>query len=275
MFSSYQAFRRECMCTHEPRRGDNNVTISKYYLLDLWYRHGVDDVEVLDEFTLEGCEMESKYGITKVFSQDKDKSNYKITAKLYPFYRKDDKDFVTVMNDIRDSAFYILLHHNKSIFGNRFHKDCMTEQMNGPIGYERDRYTREITNDKTCHIVFKLVTDKTIFTDLDGNPIPWSSLTNTYMKFIPVFRLKHINVGTGPVTIRVELVKAVVTYVQAEKYDQSVTIANFKEKRPNSANILRNNLARIANRNATKENDVSNTVEHMCPSNSICHPSLI
>lgn len=259
MFCSYRNCKKHNVHIREPTRHETNG--SKYHLMNFQYKHEFEDIEIFDEFTVEGCEMEVIRGITYKTRYGSSSAGNVETSKfpivrgtLYHSQRDDDKMFVKVINGVREWTAQSLFKFDDRL--NRKYTANNVDEYLHPI------ILGDVKNNHVC-IDFRLVPYLTIFTDLDGNEISHDLLEGTYMRIIPVIRFKHINVGNSSITVRIELIKAVVTYIQPEKYDQSSTMTTIKESRPNSASLLTNNLALLAKKKAAKtSNEFIVTVEY-------------
>jgi hypothetical protein len=110
---------------------------------------------------------------------------------------------------------------------------------------------------------------KSLFVDLDDREIPWNLLKNVYMTFIPIVKFKHINVSNGFCTIRVELVRAIVTNATLpnRKYSQMSLMDSLKRANPNMASTLKQNLLMISENRAPKQSDSSFPIHYDSPKN--------
>ncbi len=265
MFCAYQNYKKSAVCIQEPYMSESKG--NQYYTMNYEYMQYFDDFETLNEFTLEGCEMEIKRGITNSVKYgcrlDEDKKQFKrVSATLYP-RKHEHNSFIKVVENISELTKEVIQQYSTRFFHGKFTKNNIDHCFNSMI----------IGTGESLQINFRLVPNVTVFTDLDGNEISQDLLEGTYMKIIPVIRFRHVNINHNMITVKMELVKAIVTYAQGEKYDQSKTMTLIKEQRPNSAQILTNNLALLAKKRAPKEHIISNETssrEHMVDVMSPC-----
>lgn len=209
----------------------------------------------LDEFVFEGCEMETNLGIVKKYS-DPQFEKYVIPTKIRPNQVPDHSLFKDTIKTIYESCVSILYKSKMAV--KLFNFDNKMPDATGfknPIRPKVNELTGEILHEYPFSLTLELISNSedsrnnTIFTDLDENIIPWSHLNQVKMRFIPLLRIKHINIINHRANIQIEIIKAVITFVRSIHcygYSQIDTINNIRLKQPNLANNVHRQLLRIA-----------------------------
>jgi hypothetical protein len=178
---------------------------------------------------------------------DDKKIKYKITGTFHPHINESQKKFVDSVETIYNSTAHVLNEY-KSILGlYDFTVDKFRHYVSNPVkNVDTDLSAGSYM---TMNLLEGTSEYRSLFTDLDDNEISWDILENTYFRFIPIIRFKCVNITHGRVTIKIELIKAVITHITTRNrmYDQSNTIRNLKLKNPDLSTKLTHNLRVIAN----------------------------
>jgi hypothetical protein len=126
--------------------------------------------------------------------------------------------------------------------------------LKNPIYRARDEVTGEVIQGRAPSMFLKLfsrgkapMVEQTLFTGLDGKPIPWALMAGVEMKFIPLIHVKRIYVGGGKASIQMEVVSAIVTSIRARNTTtrQLGTIQRLQQARPELADTVAAQLAKL------------------------------
>jgi hypothetical protein len=117
-----------------------------------------------------------------------------------------------------------------------------------PVYYKRDQVSGERVKGIAPSLWVKLNhyrTNKTLFTDVEGEPIDWSLLTDVEVKLIPLVMFSHIYVGTK-ITLQMKLISAIVTDIAEinTKTRQTKTLDRLKQN-ATLANNVASQLAQL------------------------------
>nr|QBK91577.1 MAG: hypothetical protein LCPAC302_01970 [Pithovirus LCPAC302] len=89
--------------------------------------------------------------------------------------------------------------------------------------------------------------NKTLFTDLNENPIDWSLLTNVELKMVPLIHFEKIYIGGGKASLQVKLVSAVVVDIIPinTRTKQTRTLDRLRKKHGDLADKVASQLAQL------------------------------
>lgn len=118
-----------------------------------------------------------------------------------------------------------------------------------PIYYMRDEGTGEVvegTNPTQWVQLLNYATNKSVFTDLEGNSIDWSLLQDVELKLVPLLHVQMIRIGTHK-TIKFSLVSAIVTHIQAANSStrQNSTLERLRQKNSALTEQVASQLAQL------------------------------
>lgn len=118
-----------------------------------------------------------------------------------------------------------------------------------PVYYKRDQATGERIKGKNPSMWVKLnhwKTNRTLFTDLNANPIEWDLLRDVEMKMIPLLHIEKIYVGTKP-SLQVKMVSAIVTDIAPinTRTKQTRTAEKLRQKYGGLADTVASQLASL------------------------------
>lgn len=224
-----------------------------YYQIPLLYNYGSGDKKILDDFLLEGCEMETKVGIQSKPGQS-GRIDHSIMVK---FNTNDDSQnkFIKTMNDIHGGSAFILNSMKGVVKMFNFNKDMAEATgFKNPIYRPRDELTGEVNLGRAPSMFMKLfsrgkppMVEQTLFTDLDGKPISWSLLEGVELKFIPLIHIKRVYIGGGKASLQMEVVSAIVTSIKARNTSsrQMETIHRLQQSRPDLVENVAAQLAKL------------------------------
>jgi len=117
-----------------------------------------------------------------------------------------------------------------------------------PVYYKRDQVSGERVKGIAPSLWVKLNayrTNKTLFTDVEGEPIDWSLLADVEVKLVPLIMYSHIYVGTK-ITLQIKLISAIVTDIAEinTKTRQTRTLDRLKQN-ASLANNVASQLAQL------------------------------
>lgn len=226
---------------------------SFYNIIPLMYNTGTAENPILSDLQLEGCELVSTLGIQAKPGQQ-GRMDYSILAK-FDLNNQDHLRMVECLNDLFEGCAYILETIKGTVKMFNF-KASMAEAtgLKHPVYKPRDEVTGDVIPGRAPSIYFKLfkrgkppVMEQTLFTDLEGNPIPWELLEGVELKFIPLLHVKRMYVGGGKASIQMEMLSAVVTSVKARGTftNQTDTINRLRKARPDLQESVAAQLATL------------------------------
>lgn len=224
-----------------------------YHMIPFLYNYGTVEHRRLSDFLLEGSEVSTSFGI-----QSKPNQSGRLEHSIMVSFDVNDgaqARFIETMNQIHGGAAYILQQMKGTV--KLFNFNAQMAEATGlknPIYRPRDELTGEIIQGRKPSYYFKLfqrgkapMVEQTLFTDLNGKPIPWTLLQGVDMKFIPLIHIKRIYVGGGKASIQMEVVSAVVTSVRARNTatQQLSTINRLQHERPELVDTVSAQLAKL------------------------------
>jgi hypothetical protein len=225
-----------------------------YYVVPLMYNLGSTDAPVLSEFHFEACELETSFGI-----QGKPGPNGRLEYSLmvkFDLNNNDNVRFLECINDIHSGCGYILGKIKGGVKLFNFNPDMAEATgLKNPIYRPRDEMTGDIIQGRAPSMFLKLfsrgkapMVEQTLFTGLDGKPIPWKLLEGVEMRFIPLLHIKRMYVGGGKASIQMEVLSAIVTSVKARNTTpkQLATIHRLQAARPELQDTVAAQLARLS-----------------------------
>ena len=158
-------------------------------------------------------------------------------------------DCLGKIDEMHRAAAYAFGAHKGKVGMYDFDPERPGSTFKNPLYYKRDQVTGERIKGRNPTLWVKLnhwKNNKTLFTDLNENPIDWSLLTDVEVKMIPLIHVEKIYVGGGKASLQLKLVSAVITDVAAlnTKTRQTRTIDRLK-KRKGLADTVASQLAQL------------------------------
>jgi hypothetical protein len=224
-----------------------------YYQIPFLYNYGTAENKRLTDFLLEGCELSTSFGV-----QSKPNQSGRVEHSIMVSFDVNDDEqvrFIETINQVHAGAAYILQQMKGAV--KLFNFNAQMAEATGlknPIYRPRDEVTGEILQGRKPSNYFKLfqrgkppMVEQTLFTDLNGKPIPWALLQGVEMKFIPLIHFKRIYVGGGKASIQMEVVSAIVTSIRARNTatQQLSTIHRLQHTRPELVDTVAAQLAKL------------------------------
>lgn len=224
-----------------------------YHLIPLMYNTGTEQQRALNDFLLEGCEMDTSVGI-----QSKSGQNNKVDHSImcnFDITNPEHDRFIRTMNQIHSGCAYILQAMKGAVKLYNFNAQMAEATgLKHPVYRPRDEVTGDPIQGRKPSMFLKLfsrgkppMVEQTLFTGLDGKPIPWTLLRGVEMKFIPLIHVKRIYVGGGKASIQMEVVSAIVTSIRARNTStkQIGTIDRLKQARPELVDLVAGQVAKL------------------------------
>ena len=239
-----------------------------YYQIPLIYNYGTSKNRNLSTFYLEGCEFKSNNGIiTKPSPNGRQESSIMIIFDK----SEDNIEFINIMDKIHESCAKIL-YENRGIVKLSYFDYKMAEAtgLKKLIFRKRDELTNEIIEDRDPSMFLKLFNyekdgkkNQTAFTGVNGKLIPWSTLVNTEITFIPLFQIKSIYVGGGKASIQTSVISAIVTSIKpkANVIKQLNTLETLRKNNPYLQDIFSEQLENISIEKSKLQKEAQNFAE--------------
>lgn len=232
-----------------------------YHETPLLYNYGTSTCPIVDQCYIEFPPVITKGGIqyqkeekksTKSVKPGEDtylKESYSMMF-IFDLQDSDIAKFLGKMDDLHRGVAQSLVPWKAKI-GLR-HLDPKNPEATGlknPVFYKVNQLTNERVAGQNPSLWVKLnhwKTNKTLFTDLDNNPVDWNLLTDVEAKMIPLVHVRQVYSGTSN-TIQFHLVSAVILDIAAmnTRSKQVNTVEKLKEKYSGLANKVSGQLAQL------------------------------
>lgn len=224
-----------------------------YYQVPLMYNFGTPENRILTDFIFEGCEMISNFGIQSKAGQS-GRIEHSVMCR-FDMNNAEHIRFIDCLGQIHAGCAYILSQMKGAVKLYNFNAQMAEATgLKNPIYRARDEMTGEVIQGRAPSMFLKLfnrgkapMAEQTLFTALDGKPIPWTLMQGVEMKFVPLLHIKRIYVGGGKASIQMEVVSAVVTSIHARNTTtrQLGTIQRLQAARPELADTVAAQLAKL------------------------------
>lgn len=232
-----------------------------YYQIPLMYNFGTQEQRVLNDFLLEGCEMETAFGIQSKQAQQQQQKPGQAVRMEHSIMSKFDMNnphhvrFLETINQIHQGCGYILSQMKGSVKLYNFNPQMAEATgFKNPVYRPRDEMTGEPVVGRAPSMFFKLFSrgkpplgEQTLFTTPDGTPIPWALMNTVEMKFIPLLSVKRIYIGGGKASLQLEMVSAIVTSLRPRNTNtrQTDTINRLNTARPELSDTVSAQVAKL------------------------------
>jgi hypothetical protein len=224
-----------------------------YYQISIMYNYGTDTSRVND-FLIEGPEIESSAGIqSKPAQSGVGRFDHSIPCR-FDLGDPDQKKFIDVMDSIYRACAYIIGTMKGAVNLRYFEAERPEGQFTNPVYRPFDKVTNQVIAGRAPSMYLKLfsrgkdaMAEQTLFTGVDGNPIPWPLLQNVEMKFIPLIHVKRIYVGSKA-SLQMEVQSAIVTSIRARNSasKQLATLQRLQHERPKLVDEVAGQVARLS-----------------------------
>ena len=224
-----------------------------YYQIPLMYNFGTNENKILNDFMLEGCEMESGFGI-----QSKPGQSGRMEHSVMCRFDNNNPEhirWIDTMGQLHGGCAYILSQMKGVVKLYNFNAQMAEATgLKNPVYRARDEVTGDVIQGRAPSMFLKLfsrgkgnMVEQTLFTGLDEKPIPWALMQNVELKFIPLIHVKRMYIGGGKASIQMEVVSAIVTSIRARNSTtrQTGTIHQLRTARPELADTVAAQLAKL------------------------------
>ncbi|CAH6420746.1 Hypothetical protein HVR_LOCUS1278 [uncultured virus] len=223
-----------------------------YYQVPLMYNFGTPEVRALNDFMFEGCEMETGFGI-----QSKPGQSGRLEHTVMVRFDSNNPEHTRLLESvgqIHAGCCFILQQYKGAVKLYDFNATAPGGLFKSPVYRPRDDMTGDYIQGRAPSMFLKLfsrgkppMVEQTLFTGLDGKPIPWTLLQGVEMKFIPLIHVKRIYVGGGKASLQMEVVSAVVTSIRARNTTtrQMGTIQRLQQSRPELIDTVAAQIAKL------------------------------
>lgn len=226
-----------------------------YNVIPFTYDYGVDGRKAVDEFHLEGPMLVSATGIISKPGPS-GKPDHSIMVHLHINEDEKQKLFYDTLLSVYRKAVQILFSLRAPVKMYDFNPNAPESSgFKNPLYLPRDTTTGNFLEGRDPSLFFKLFkhgygvgVEQTLFTDLEGKPIPWKLLESVTMKFIPLIHIKRIYIGAGKASLQMVMLSAVVTSIH-EKGSVSAqidTMRRLREENPHLVEEVSSQVAKIS-----------------------------
>jgi hypothetical protein len=227
-----------------------------YNEIFLGYNYGTPEHPIRDSFYMEGPVLSSLGIVTK--EEEKNGSNGTYTkvshSMMFTFDLKDQECVTCVQKwkEVHKSTSHVLGKYGVEI---GFSPDEYDPNRPGKVFKEPIYFKREggkIIEGRNPSMWVKLNhyrNNKTLFTDLEGNPIDWSLLRDVDVKLVPLWHIEKIYIGGGKASLQIKLASAVVIDIvpinSVSRQMGSSTVQRLKQKYGNLASKVESQIAQL------------------------------
>lgn len=258
-YVTYDKFNRKNLTYLAPENKSAEVNGSNgskekinYSIIGLMYNYGNDESKSVNTVKYEGCEMTSYSGISEKMNQQ-GRMEYTVQATV-DITRPEGMLFADKTTEFYEAAMEIMLKEKGNVKKPTFSKVIAPELgFKNPLYFPTDPATGERLPGRNPSMFAKLIKYgtgasemKTLFTGLDGKPIPWELLKNVQMRFIPLFHMRRIYVASK-VSIQFNMVSAIVTDIKpaGSESAQTPTLERLLKLDPNGQSKFEAQLAKL------------------------------
>lgn len=253
--------------TNGPNGANANTQVSapNYFQIPIMYNYGTDTSR-LNDFLLEGPEIESSTGIQSKPSQSNNARMEHSIPCRFDIGDPEQNRFIDVMNAVHRACSHILGTMKGTVKMIHFNPNAPDALFRNPIYRPYDESTGEILQGRSPSMFLKLFSrgkvgmeEQTLFTGVDGNPIPWALLNGVEMKFIPLIHIKRIYVGSKA-SLQMEVQSAIVTSIRARNSSskQLATLQRLQQERPQ---LIDNVSAQVAKLSMDRKDQLPQTAQ--------------
>lgn len=113
-----------------------------------------------------------------------------------------------------------------------------------PVFRKCDTTTGEILKNCLPSVFVKVIPTMAKFVGLDGEPVEYKMLMNSWMRVIPLVKIESLYSGTR-VSLQIKLMSCVIIEAQKGQNYQIKTIAKYNERNPEAANKYREQMNKM------------------------------
>ena len=256
---SYEQFKGSHLGGAEPkeRSFDNANGKVQYKEIPLHYNYGTEQTPIIDSCFFE-CPVVSSFGgiVTKRDERPGkapgDPTYVRESYSMMFTFELQDPECVNCLNKLDDlhlASAQILGRFKGKASMYDFNPDSPGGLYKNPVYWKRDEVTGERVAGRNPSLWVKLnnyKNNKTLFTDLNENPIDWSLLTDVEIKMLPLIHVEKVYIGGGKASLQLKLVSAIITDIVPinTRTRQTKTIDRLK-KRAGLADAVSSQLASL------------------------------
>lgn len=257
-FVDYENYNPEHMKGSEPipKEIQKDKETIKYNDVKLSYNYGTEQKPNIQDVYFEGC-MVTSNGIKKKEDAATGK-NGPYTKTSYsmmnvfnvvdPEYEADSLKCLGKITELYQKARNILFQHRNKLKMHDFTAEGQGGLFKFPVYWPRDEVTGEVVAGKNPNIWVKLREkyNKTLFTDLNGNPVEWSLLEGAEVTMVPLYHFEKVYVGSKA-SMQVYLASAIIIKIKkiGSETRQMSTIDRLKQKYGAAAEELESQIAEM------------------------------
>lgn len=229
----------------------------QYKEVPIQYNYGSDESPIIDSCFFELPPVTCKGGIdtkkeTKPSRNPGDPPYVKESHAMmviFDLQNQDDQVCLDKLDELHAGAARAFGKFKNDVGMFDFDPERPGSTFKNPVYYKRDQVTGERVKSNPSLWV-KLnhwKNNKTLFTDLEGNPIDWSLLYDVELKLIPLVHVEKIYVGGGKASLQLKLVSAIIVDIAQinTRTRQGATLTKYKEKYSNLASTVSSQLAQL------------------------------
>lgn len=207
----YMNFSKQNLVSSEPeaetiKKPDGSI-IASYHDIKIHYNYGTPERPIIDECYIDFPVVKAT-GI-RVKEEEKDGKNGKYTKKvnsmMFIFDLSDEKNLAETesclakLGELHSGACHTVSRYKGKLKKFDFNPESPGESFKSPVYYHRNTETGEIIKGKNPSMWVTLKdyrTNRTLFTDLNGNKIEWDLLQDVELDLVPLVHVEKIFVGT-------------------------------------------------------------------------------
>lgn len=220
---------------------------SKYRQLPIQYNYGTDIKPEIDDLYLQ-LPTTTSTGVR----EDVDAKTQRVKYSCMLRFKNIDETHqkcIEIIGQLHKKCAEFLYSIKGQIGFYDFNPKAPGGMFKNPIYFPRNKTTGDVIPGKDPSFWLKLITysgGKTLFTDLNQNPVSWNLLKNVNMKFIPLVKFEKIYIGTKA-SLQCKLQSAIILEVhQAGTQTRQIkTIEKILKNQPNLAKTVEKQLAEL------------------------------
>lgn len=260
---SYENFDGSKIESSEPKSKTFQSTQGQqtYHETPLLYNYGTSEKKIIDQCYIEFPAVTTTGGIvyqsevkksTKSKNPGEENYNKETYSMMFVFDLKNPEmeKFLKKMDELHVGVAHALVPWKGKI-GLR-HLDPKNPEATGlknPVFYKLNQLTNERVDGRNPSIWVKLnhwKNNKTLFTDLEGNPVDWSLLTDVEATMVPLMHVEKVYSGATH-SIQFKMISAVILKVVPlnSQSKQVSTMEKYKQKYSGLATEVSSQLARL------------------------------
>ena len=256
---SYELFDFTKVIGSEPKSQSFDTDKGKVSYKDLYlsYNYGTPEAPIIDSCMIE-LPMVTSYGGVVLKTEEKPpkdpkdppyiKKNY---SMMFSFNAQEQEhtDCLNKLDELFKGSCYALAQFKGKVGMYSFNPEAPGDIYKNPVYWKIDELSGERiagTNPSLWVKFFDTKKKRTLFTDLNGEPIPWELLMNVEVKLVPLLQAEKIYIGSKP-SLQLKLLSAIVIDVvpMNTKTRQVKTLDRLKQKYSGLADQVSSQLAQL------------------------------